>query len=126
MIDRSTVVQLYQAGRSGIQIAEQFGVTYSRVYQILRAEEVPRRPCWRPKMIKAPRIKLHRDRVVDRILRFLEAVPKSTVAQITEGIDHNNQGTVGQILSRLKKQGNVVAERPEGENVSYLWSLAKK
>ena len=128
MIDRSTVVQLYQEGRSGLQIAESLGVTYSRIYQILRAEEVPRRPCWRPKMPKAPRIKLHRDRVVDRILRFLATDPGATVAQITVAIDHANQGTVGAILSRLKRQGAVVSVRHEGDDAScpYLWSLPKK
>lgn len=125
MTDRQFVAKLYQEGKSGIQVGNIVGLTYGRVYQILREDNVPKREPPPPKPKEPPPPKPQKDRVVDKILRFLADHPLSTVIQITEGIGHENQATVGALLSRLKTR-NVVAssQRVSFHNSHKLWALA--
>jgi hypothetical protein len=106
-----------------MEIAAELGITFGRVYQILRAENVPVRPKSAPKEELPSTPKIAPDRVVDRMLRFLTDHPGVTVTALAEGVDHPNPKTVGQILSRLKKAGQVVAVREPNAPFHCLWSL---
>ena len=120
MADHDAIVQLYLEGSSGTEVAEAFKISYGLVYKVLRARNIP---C-RTRKRRAKPIKIRRDRVVDKILRFLGDHPSSTVGEITEGIGHDHQPTVGQILSRLKVQGAVVVSaRSSDRTEPYRWSL---
>jgi transposase len=120
MADHDVVAQLYLEGSTGTEIADVLKISYGLVYKILRAKNIP---C-RTRKRRAKPIKIHRDRVVDRILRFLGEHPSSTVGEITEGIGYDHQPTVGQILSRLKVQSAViVSARPADRKEPYRWSL---
>lgn len=122
MIDPQKVVRLYRQGKTGPEIAQELGCSFARVYQILADAEVPRR---RHKQPAKKLIKIRPERVVDKILRYLREHPLSTVTEIAAGIGHENQGTVGQILSRLKRQGDAVVDERQHASEPYLWSLAK-
>jgi hypothetical protein len=121
------ICERYQADSTstGISIAQSLGISYGRVYQVLRAHKIPIRP--RPKKLRVPAPpKTPRDRVIDKIFRYLERHPNSTVAEVARGIGHPNQGTVGQILSRQRVQGYVRALEMEGAADPHLWALSKK
>lgn len=117
MVDRSVVARLYLEGSSGIEVAAKVGLTYGRVYQILRKLGIQTRPPQKA----APRAASRSPRVVDKLLAFLQAHPRSSVEDIAAGIAHPNRATVGQLLSRLKSEGRVSSET--GNSFGYLWSL---
>jgi hypothetical protein len=121
------ICELYQADKTstGMSVAQDLSISYGRVYQVLRAHKIPIKP--RPKKLRAPAPpKTPRDRVIDKIFRYLEKHPNSTVAEVARGIGHPNQGTVGQILSRQRVQGYVQALELEGAADPHLWALSEK
>lgn len=77
-----------------------YGMTYAEIRGPL-PKPVKEPPPPKPPKIKPPTVR-------EKILGHLAAHPRSNIAQVTEGIGHSNQGTVGELLSRLKA-GGVVA-----------------
>jgi transposase len=112
------ILSLYFRGKRGPEIAKAVGLTYGRVYQILREYDIHRAPRKAPKV----RIKVRRDRVVDKIIRYLQEHPMSTVAEVAAGIGHENVATIRVILSRLKAQGEAVSDVRSHASEPFLWS----
>lgn len=113
------ILSLYFRGKTGPEIARAVGLTFGRVYQILREYDIHRTSRRTPKV----RIKVRRDRVVDKIIRYLAEHPGSTVAEVAAGINHANVSTIRVILSRLKAQGVAVSDVHNHTSKPYLWSL---
>lgn len=104
-----------------MQIASQLNISFGRVYQLLRTQGIPCRPKVRPPREKEPR----GPRVVDRLLNFLQGNPRSTVEQIAAGLSYEKHGTIGQLLSRLKKENRVISEVSDTPCKPFLWSVVQ-
>lgn len=102
-----------------MQIASQLGVSFGRVYQILRKRGVPTRP---PLRVERPLPAPKPPKIADKIIDYLKEHPRSSVVDIATGIQHENVHTVGALLSRLKKTGSVISE--SGNSFGYLWATS--
>ncbi len=116
---RQQIVALYRAGKTGPEVADKLGVSFGWVYQVLRQEKTPCRERERKEPLPP---KLPEPRVVDKILDYLRMHPQSTVEKVARGVKHSNQATVGQLLSRLGRDGLVVADSRRG--AFRLWSVS--
>ncbi len=119
---REEIIRLYQEGKSGIEIANAVGLSWGRVYQILREEGISRLHR-RLNTRRVVRKIAPRDRVVDKILQFLKEHPRSTVIEVAAGIGHENQTTVRCLLSRMKKQEIVRSDEGTRPADPFLWYL---